>query len=167
MAVSKPSKSAKKREFLALQELGEQLVRLTEEQLLSMELDENLFDAVSAATQMKSRGALRRQFQLIGKLMRSVDPEPIRRALGAFQRQGKTAKDIFRRAEEWRDRIVQDGQQELIEFFDMTGTENGELSSLLNEYHAAPGDSAKHALRRKIFRLVHAELTTVVQNFAG
>lgn len=147
--------------------LGEQLVGLTEEQLRSMDLEENLFDAVIAATQMKSHGALRRQCQLIGKLMRNVDPNPIRHALEEFQRQEKNAKELFRRAEEWRDRIVQDGQQGLIEFFDMTGTDNRELSSLLNDYYAAQGDSARRALRRRIFRVVHAEMTTVVQNVAG
>ena len=167
MAISKPSKSAKKREFLALQVLGEQLVGLTERQLRNMELDENLFHAVTAAMQMKSHGALRRQCQLIGKLMRDIDPQPIRSALAVLQRQERKAKEIFRRAEEWRDRIVQGGQQGLNEFFDMTGKENGDLSLLLNEYLAAAGDSATRALRRKIFRLVHAELTPMVQNCAS
>ena len=167
MAVSKPSKSAKKRELLGLQALGEQLVGLTEEQLRSMELDENLFDAVTAAARIKSRGAFRRQCQLIGRLMGNVDPEPIRRALEVLQRQERTEKDIFRRAEEWRDRIVRDGQQGLSEFFEVTGRQNGDLSSLSNEYNAASGDTARRALRRQIFRLVHAELATVVQNCAG
>jgi len=166
VANSKPSKSAKKRVFLELQALGEQLLRLTEEQLRNMDLDENLFDAVIAAAQMKSHGALRRQCQLIGKLMRNVDPEPIHRALDAFQHQEKTAKDVFRRAEEWRDRIVQCGHPGLHEFFDMTGRENGDLSVLLNEYASTRADSGRRTLQRKIFRLVHAELTTMVQNCA-
>jgi len=131
-----------------------------------MDLDENLFDAVVAAAKMKSHGALRRQRQLIGKLMRNVDPEPIRRALNAFQHQERTAKDVFRRAEEWRDRIVQSGHPGLNEFFDMTGRENRDLSVLLNEYAAARDDSGRRTLQRKIFRLVHAELTTMVQNCA-
>jgi len=166
VANSNPSKSAKKRVFLELQGLGEQLLKLTEEQLRSMDLDENLFDAVIAAMKMKSHGASRRQRQLIGKLMRNVDPEPIRRALDAFQHQERTAKDVFRRAEEWRDRIVQCGYPGLNEFFDMTGRENRDLSILLNEYAATIADSGRRALQRKIFRLVHAELTTMVQNCA-
>ncbi len=166
MANSKPSKSAKKRVFLELQALGEQLLGLTEEQLRSMDLDENLFDAVIAAAKMQSHGALRRQCQLIGRLMRNVDPEPIRRALDALQHQEKTAKDVFRRAEEWRDRIVQRGYPGLSEFFDMTGRKNGDLSILLIEYAATTGDSGRRVLQRKIFRLVHAELTTMVQNCA-
>jgi ribosome-associated protein len=78
---SKPSKSARKREHLALQELGVKLIALTDAQLESLSLDDNLTSAVRNARHIKSRGALRRQKQLIGKLMRGVEPEPIRAAL--------------------------------------------------------------------------------------
>ena len=77
----KPSKSARKREFLALQKLGEDLVGLKEADLRKMALDADLLDAVLDAQKIKSRGALRRQKQYIGKIMRQVDPEPIRKAL--------------------------------------------------------------------------------------
>jgi ribosome-associated protein len=167
VAVSKPSKSAKKRNVLALQALGEQLLGLTDEQLRDMQLDENLFDAVTAARKMTSRNAIRRQCQLIGKYMRNVDPEPIRRALETFQQQEKSEKEIFRRAELWRDRIVQGGQPELHAFFDKTGAENEDLSALLQEYLTTADDPARRASRRKIFRMVHADLATMVQNRAS
>jgi ribosome-associated protein len=77
----KPSKSAKKREFLALQKLGEELIALNESDLLQIGLDEDLLEAVLEARQIKSRSALRRQKQYIGKIMRQVDPEPIRAAM--------------------------------------------------------------------------------------
>lgn len=77
----KPSKSAIKREFLALQKLGEELITLQEPDLRQMGLDEDLLQAVLEARQIKSRSALRRQKQYIGKIMRRVDPEPIRAAI--------------------------------------------------------------------------------------
>jgi ribosome-associated protein len=77
----KPSKSARKREFLALQKLGEDLVGLKESDLRKMDLDTDLLEAVLDAQKIKSRGALRRQKQYIGKIMRQVDPEPIRTAI--------------------------------------------------------------------------------------
>ena len=159
MPQHKPSKSAKKREVLALQALGEQLIELTEDQLREMELAEDLFDAVTAASRIKSRGALRRQRQLIGKLMRSVDPQPIRLAIEDIQRQEEADKRVFKRAEHWRDRIVQGQHDGLNEFFATTGNTNGELSSMLDEYLAIPQETARRALRRKIFREVHEELT--------
>ena len=45
----KKSKSARKREHLALQILGEQLIGLPEIQLRDMSLDESLMDAIIAA----------------------------------------------------------------------------------------------------------------------
>lgn len=77
----KPSKSARKREYLALQKLGEELIALHESDLREMGLDEELLEAVLDARQIKSHGALRRQKQYIGKIMRQVDPEPIRAAM--------------------------------------------------------------------------------------
>ena len=86
---SKPSKSARKREYLALQKLGEELVTLRETDLEQLELEEELLDAVLEAKRIKSRGALRRQKQYIGKLMGRVDAESIRAGLAAV-RQRKT-----------------------------------------------------------------------------
>ena len=83
---SKPSKSARKREYRALQKLGEDLIPLLESDLRSMNLGEALLDAVLEAKRMKKRGALRRQKQYIGKLMgRLDDPEPIRAELARIR----------------------------------------------------------------------------------
>lgn len=86
MDESKPSKSARKREYLALQKLGEDLVTLRESELSSIPLDEDLLEAVREARRIKAHGALRRQKQYIGKLMRHVDPEPINAALERLRR---------------------------------------------------------------------------------
>ena len=86
MDESKPSKSARKREYIALQKLGEELISLRESDLRSMELDEDLLEAVLEAHSIKAHGALRRQKQYIGKIMRHLDPEPIRSALERLRR---------------------------------------------------------------------------------
>ncbi len=77
----KPSKSARKREYLALQKLGEELITIRRSDLNSLPLDDALRDAVREAGEIKAHGALRRQKQYIGKLMRNIDPEPIRAGL--------------------------------------------------------------------------------------
>ena len=82
----KPSKSARKREYLALQKLGEELIALKQSELDSLPLDENLLEAVVEAQQIKARGALRRQKQYIGKLMRHIDPEPLRLEIAKLRR---------------------------------------------------------------------------------
>jgi ribosome-associated protein len=82
----KPSKSAKKREYLALQKLGEELISLKESDLIAIVTDEDLLEAVLEARQIKSHSALRRQKQYIGKVMRRVDPESIRAAMMRLHR---------------------------------------------------------------------------------
>ena len=83
-----PSKSQRKREATALQDLGEQLVKLTSAQLRRVPLPDDLLSAVRAAQAITQRGAHKRQLQLIGKLMRRLDdPETdaIRTALATVQ----------------------------------------------------------------------------------
>jgi ribosome-associated protein len=80
---SKPSRSSRKRQAEALQRLGVRLVELKAGELAALELPEQLLAAVLEARRLKDRGALARQRQYIGKLMRNVDPEPIELALAA------------------------------------------------------------------------------------
>ena len=75
------SKSQIKREMLALQKLGEKLVTLKPAQLEKIPLDELLKAAIEEAHHMRSHGAVRRQLQYIGRLMRSIDPAPVQAAL--------------------------------------------------------------------------------------
>ena len=82
----KPSKSARKRDHLARQKLGEELIPLREDELRALGLDADLLDAVLEAKRMKKHGALRRQKQYIGRLMGKIDPEPVRDALGRLRR---------------------------------------------------------------------------------
>lgn len=85
MTETKPSKSARKREYLALQKLGEELITLKQSDLYSLPLDDDLRLAVTEARQIKARGALRRQKQYIGKLMRHIDPKPLRSELAKLR----------------------------------------------------------------------------------
>jgi len=154
----KPSKSARKREQLALQELGESLIGLSAEELRALPIDERLCDAVLAAASIRAHGALRRQKQLIGKLMRNVDAEPLRLALAARGADEALAKRLFADAERWRDRMLSGSDEAIDEFCEQTGAEPGPLRQLLGETAAAANEhGAKHG-RRRVFRYVHDAL---------
>jgi ribosome-associated protein len=86
------SKSQKKREALTLQAMGEQLVKLSIEQLTSIGLPQDLHAAVVLAKKISKHGARLRQMQYIGALMRKCDPKPVQEALERIK-QGKTAVD--------------------------------------------------------------------------
>ncbi|MDR2926153.1 MAG: DUF615 domain-containing protein [Azoarcus sp.] len=106
---SPPSKSSRKREMQELQDLGEQLLALTRGQLGKIPLPDELLAALAEARRLAPRSeAMRRQMQYVGKLMRSVDPEPIRVGLAALR--GQSASEIARqhRLERLRDELLAD-----------------------------------------------------------
>lgn len=103
-----PSKTRRKKDMQALQDLGERLVSLTPERLARVPLPENLADAVREAQHITRHEARRRQFQYIGKLMRGVDPEPIEAQLEAFA--GTSKEEVARqhRIERLRLELLED-----------------------------------------------------------
>jgi ribosome-associated protein len=105
----RPSKSERKRQSTDLQELGEALIDLPQSELDALPLPENLRDAVELARRITAHGGLYRQKQYIGKLMRKIDAEPIRAALGAKRDRERVAALRFRRMEHWRDRLIAEG----------------------------------------------------------
>jgi ribosome-associated protein len=80
----RPSRSQRKRDALALQRLGVALTRLTTTQLARLTLPEELLEAILEARRLRSRAALARQRQYIGRIMRQVDAAPIEQALQAL-----------------------------------------------------------------------------------
>lgn len=102
------SKTQRKREMHALQSLGEELVRLAPERLARMELPESLHAAILEAQRITQRGALRRQLQYVGRLMRDVDASPIRQQLALLQTGQAQDAAFSRRAQRWRERLLSD-----------------------------------------------------------
>jgi ribosome-associated protein len=78
-----PSKSSRKRAALAMQELGKHLVAMREKERSQLPLSDSLREAIAEARRLTRRGALARQFQYIGKLMRDEDVPAIEAALDA------------------------------------------------------------------------------------
>jgi len=71
-----------------------------------MELPDALDDAVRTARKIQSRGGLKRQRQLIGKIMRQIDSESIEKQLTIIKHKHDTNTVAFRKIEQWRDRLL-------------------------------------------------------------
>jgi ribosome-associated protein len=119
---TRPSKTQRKKAVHELQDLGEALVELSDERLAQVEMPDFLRDAVVAARGITAHGARKRQFQYIGKLMRKVDAGPIRAKLDAWLAQSRGPMLTHQRAEEWRNRLLD---------------EDGALADLRREYPRA------------------------------
>jgi ribosome-associated protein len=77
------SRSERKRRAEALQKLGVRLTELRPAQLDSLQLPAELVSAIEEARRLRSRAALARQRQYIGRLMRELDTEVAERVLAA------------------------------------------------------------------------------------
>ncbi len=109
MDEQRPSKSERKRRSDDLQSLGEALIDMPDSEFNALPLPEELRDAVLLARKITAHGGLYRQKQYIGKLMRKIDAEPIRAAMAAKQDRERVEALRFRRIEQWRDRLLQEG----------------------------------------------------------
>ena len=161
-AAERPSKSARKRAAHAAQDLGEELVRLREAQLEALDLPEELKEAVRLARRITSRAGGARQRQYIGRLMREVDPEPIRAALGARSAADARETERFKRVEGWRERLLAEGAPALAELSrwhpDIDQSEWARrVSSAQHERASGEGTAAS----RELFRALRALFDTM------
>ena len=104
------SKSEIKRDAEELKRLGAELVDLGKNALDKIPLDERLRNEIELAQRIKKEGR-RRQLQLIGKIMRSMDVEPIRQALDKLKNRHNQQVALFHKLEALRDRLIVQGDE--------------------------------------------------------
>lgn len=109
------SKSQRKRDANAAQDLGKNILSLSQDAQNSIELPESLVKALNDARKIKKNSALKRQLQYIGKLMRHLDIEPIQEQyLKLTNHYDKDIKALHH-LENWRDRLLAEGDKALEE----------------------------------------------------
>ena len=105
------SKTQRKNAMHELQALGEELITLSDDKLSKLDLPDNLLQAIVEAKRIVKHGALKRQRQYIGKLMRGIDADPIRETLEGWKKQSGAAVVLQHAAERWRDQLMADDKQ--------------------------------------------------------
>jgi ribosome-associated protein len=104
----RPSKSQRKRDMQALQDMGAELVELSPERLARIDMPDALRGAIREAQRLTRHEARRRQLQYIGRLMRDADPAPIREALDAVKGVSAIENARQHRLEKLRERLLED-----------------------------------------------------------
>ena len=107
------SKSQRKRNADAAQKLGKDILALSHDDQKSMDLPESLSDALDEARRIKKNSALKRQLQYIGKLMRTIDVEPIQEQYLKLTNHYDKDIKILHNLENWRDRLLEEGDKAL------------------------------------------------------
>ena len=121
-----------KRDAEDLKQLGEKLVNLTKANLTKVPLDDSLKDAIELAQRLQKE-ARRRQLQYIGKLLRSIDAEPIREALEKIENKHNQQQAMLHKLEILRDELVVKG--------------DAALTDLLNEHPSADRQQLRNLIR--------------------
>lgn len=167
LAPGKPSKTRRKQASHDLQELGEALMELPATRLAQLDLPESLRDAIDELRRVRSHEGRRRHLQYIGKLMRHVDPEPLREAVAAQRLPSAKETLALHEAERWRLRLVSDDNALTVWLREHPDTDAQTLRSLIRAARkdrsealaaAAGSEPRKSRAWRELFQLVKAGL---------
>jgi ribosome-associated protein len=153
----RPSKSQRKREMTALQDLGETLLRLTAAELARLDLPEPLREAIGEMARIGSHEARRRHRQYIGKLMRQVDPEPLRAAIEDATGESKQAVALMHRCERLRDALLADDAALEAVLADLPDADVQQLRSTIRAARREHGEGRPPKHARQLYRWLHEQ----------
>ncbi len=154
-----PSKSQLKRDMLAVQNLGEDLVNMSDERLESLKLPERLLDAIQLVRRIRAHEGRRRQMQYIGRLMREeADVEAIRRVLEDEHHQHRIDTALMHDAERWREQLITDPAS-LPRWLAVWPDTRKTIEPLLAAARAEIGGGVRGRHYRELFRLLRTTLS--------
>ena len=113
----RPNKTQLKREIRALNELGQELIKLADGNLKKIPLSDSMRVAINDAKRFQ-RGALQRQLRRIASLMQQEDVEAIKTELLRLKQPDKQQTAEFHMLESWRDRLLEGDEKLLSELID-------------------------------------------------
>lgn len=146
------SKTQLKKEAHAQQALGERLTQLSEPVLATLPLGDRLLGAILEYKRLPSRhGALKRQLQFIGKLMRDCDTDAISALLDSEPKTQKLAQQVKQRAQEQLRVIVDSGDEGIQSVLEeLPILDRQKTRQLLRAIHAAKDDSKRASAEQRL-----------------
>ena len=153
-AVPPVSKTKRKKEMHELQALGVALVELPESQLAAMQIADELREAVLEAKRIKSHEGKRRQLQYVGRLMREVDPAPIRAQLDALTGHSAQEAARHRRLEALREKLLANDEALTSYVAEHAGADLQALRTLIRNARREQKEGRAPRAYRELFRLL-------------
>ena len=157
----RPSKTELKLESNELQLLGETLTTLSNDQLDQLDLPELMRDALDELSRVGKHEATRRHMQYIGKLMRGIDPAPIRAQLDRWEMGTRANKAAFKASERWRDRLIAEPDALAPFLAEQPGIDREKLNDLLTRARLQAAKGEAPAASRQVFRVIYRVLLQV------
>jgi ribosome-associated protein len=162
--VGPPSKTQLKAEADEKQALGEALLTLRADLMARLDLPDKLIDAIAQAKKITNFEGKRRQMQVIGKLMRPLDTEPIRAAIDEQKNGSAQLTLALHLAEQWRDKLIASDDALGDWLTEHPDTDAQQLRALVRQARKdakpeKPGEAPRHGKSyREIFQLVRQTL---------
>ena len=152
-----PSKTRLKQQSHELQKLGLALAELSTLRLQRLQLPERLFDALTMLRDTRSHEGRRRQLQYVGKLMRDVDPAPLREAVAEVKLGSARETLLLHETERWRDALLADDDALTRWLQEHAECDTQRLRSLIRAARrdsALPADKRNPRSARELFQFI-------------
>ena len=114
----RPNKTQIKKDIAVLFALGEEISELTETQIKTLELPENIHKAVVQVAGMPHKGARKRLLKYIASQFHKIEVAPIQDKLARMKNKSAHAVREHHIVERWRDRLIAEGNEALTELLD-------------------------------------------------
>lgn len=156
----RPSKTRRKADMHALRDLGVELVLLEPKRLdelaAAANLPERLVEAIREARGITAWGGRKRALQYVGKLMREVDAEPIRKQLDAWAHGRDIDAARQHSLERWRERLLTEPEALDALAAEHPGLDRSLFRSLIARSREERGHGDPPHAYRELFRVLKA-----------
>jgi len=148
----------------AQQAIGKKLVDLPKDRLIKLNLPEALFEAVLEAKRITANGAIRRQLQYLGRLMRNIDSTPIIEQLQRWEGKHNEENAHFHTLERWRTRLLTDNNSisEFLQTFPHADSQ--QLRTLIRNVQREEIAQKPPKSSRELFKLIRQITENTTEN---
>ncbi|MEO5343406.1 MAG: DUF615 domain-containing protein [Gammaproteobacteria bacterium SHHR-1] len=153
----RPNKSALKREMQSLQDLAERLLEQGPERLLPLRFSDKLMQALAEGRRLKVANARRRHLRYLARLLSQEDINAAEQFIAEIDARHATNTRQFHRLEQWRDRLLQEGDAALTELLrEYPQADRQLVRQLMRNAQREQAQGKPPASARKLFKLLRA-----------
>lgn len=157
-----PSKTALKAEDHARQELGVALSELPANRLATLEMPDDLRQAIRDYRAISAHGAKKRQRKFLGRLLRNMDIEAFEKEVENFAAGNKAEARALHQVERWREELIADDEALTRWMAEHPDSDAQHLRSLVRaarKHDAATTPTERHGRAyRELFKFIREHL---------
>ena len=140
------------------QKLAKELMNLLEAKLDELVLDEHLMEEIKDSRRHTAPAARRREERRLGGVLREYELDEVEEALEAVTADQRAAAAMFKRAEKWRERLIQE-EDGLALFAEATGVViDGGWEAAVDDARAEKERGKPRGAGKVLFKKVRAAL---------